>query len=73
MSDATGTLPTGETDFDGRPLAQVLMDVERRYIAAVMNAAGGNSAEAARLAGMTYATFRRKLATLDLRVTYHAA
>lgn len=49
------------------------MAVERRYICDVLNAAGGNKAEAARMAGLTYQTFTRKLAALDLRVTYHAA
>lgn len=59
--------------FDGRPLSEVLMEAERRYICAVLNAADGNKAKAARMAGLTYQTFNRKLATLDLRVTYHAA
>jgi DNA-binding NtrC family response regulator len=59
-------------DFEGRPLSQVLLDVERRYFCWALNKAEGNKAEAARIAGMAYQTFTRKLNLLGLRVTYHA-
>jgi DNA-binding NtrC family response regulator len=58
--------------FDGRPLSAVIQEVERQYICAVLNAANGNKSQAARLAGLTYQTFIRKLNALNLRVTYHA-
>ena len=58
--------------ISNRPLSDVLLSVEKRYICAVLNAAGGNKAEAARRAGLTYQTFVRKLQSHNLRVTYHA-
>lgn len=66
--DATGT--SGE--FEGKKLSHVLLDVERKYFCWALNKANGNKAEAARLAGVTYQTFTRKLTSLDLKVTYHA-
>ncbi|MEM8849284.1 MAG: helix-turn-helix domain-containing protein [Pseudomonadota bacterium] len=72
MTDQTPTQAGAATDFDGQPLSAVLMAVERRYICHVLNQANGNKAKAARLAGLNYQTFTRKLAALDLRVTYHA-
>lgn len=59
-------------DFDGKPLSQVLLEVERRYFCWALNKANGNKAEAARIAGMAYQTFIRKLNLLDLRVAYYA-
>lgn len=61
-----------EAEFDGRPLSEVIQTVERQYICAVLNAAEGNKAQAAKMAGLTYQTFIRKLNGLNLRVTYHA-
>ena len=58
--------------FEGRNLPQVLQDVERRYICWALNKSNGNKAEAARLAGITYQTFVRKLKHLKLKVIYHA-
>jgi len=59
-------------NFQGKTLPQVLMEVERQYFVWALNRADGNKAEAARLSGVTYQTFTRKLAGLKLRVTYHA-
>lgn len=58
--------------FDDRPLSEVIKSVEREYICTVLNKTDGNKAEAARIAGLTYQTFLRKLAALNLKVTYHA-
>ena len=54
-----------------RPLSDVIQHVEKSYLCAVLNAAGGNKAKAARMAGLTYRTFARKVASLNLRVIYH--
>lgn len=63
----------GNTDeFEGKSLSHVMQEVERRYFCYALNKANGNKAEAARVAGMSYQTFTRKLGLLDLRVTYHA-
>lgn len=59
-------------DFDGKPLSQVLLEVERSYFCYALNKANGNKAKAARAAGISYQTFTRKLGLLDLRMTYHA-
>lgn len=61
-----------ELQIDGRPLSEVIQTVERHYICTVLNAAGGNKSRAAKMAGLTYQTFIRKLNALNLRVTYHA-
>lgn len=72
LDDGPAREAPGVFEFDGRPLSDVIQTVERQYICAVLNAAGGNKARAARMAGLTYQTFTRKLAGLNLRVTYHA-
>lgn len=72
LDDASAQKALTDMGFDGRPLSAVIQEVERKYICAVLNAAHGNKAEAARLAGMTYQTFIRKLNGLNLRVIYHA-
>lgn len=59
-------------EFDGMTLSQVVRDAERQYLCWAINKANGNKARAASLAGMTYQTFTRKFANLDLKVTYHA-
>ncbi|WP_170561435.1 helix-turn-helix domain-containing protein [Ruegeria atlantica] len=66
--DVTGT----NQEFEGKPLSHVVRDIERQYFCWALNKANGNKAEAARLAGITYQTFTRKLTSLDLKVTYHA-
>ena len=67
MTDASNI-----SDYDGKPLSQVLQEVERSYFCYALNKANGNKAEAARIAGMAYQTFIRKLNLLDLRVAYYA-
>jgi len=64
--------PSTADEFEGKTFGHVMQDLERRYFCYALNKANGNKAEAARLAGMTYQTFARKLSLLDLRVTYHA-
>ncbi|OIQ34069.1 MAG: hypothetical protein BM559_07650 [Roseobacter sp. MedPE-SWchi] len=59
-------------DFEGKPLSQVLQEVERSYFCWALNKANGNRAEAARIARIAYQTFIRKLGLLELRITYHA-
>jgi DNA-binding NtrC family response regulator len=59
-------------DFEGKPLSQVLQEVERSYFCWALNKANGNKAKAARVAGISYQTFTRKLGLLELRITYHA-
>lgn len=59
-------------EFEGKPLSQVLREVERSYFCWALNKANGNRAEAARIAGIAYQTFIRKLGLLELRITYHA-
>jgi len=61
-----------DSEFEGKTLSHVMQEVERRYFCHVLNKAGGNKAEAAREAGLTYQTFTRKLSLLGLKVTYHA-
>lgn len=61
-----------EKDFDGKTLGQVIQDVERQYICAVLNATDGNKMQAAKMAGLTYQTFIRKLNALNLKMIYHA-
>lgn len=58
--------------FEGRSLTQVICDIERHYIVWALNTANGNKAQAARISGLTYQTFIRKLNGLNLRVSYHA-
>lgn len=58
--------------FEGKPLSQVLLDVERRYYAWALNKSEGNKSQAARIAGVTYQTFTRKMDSMGLKVTYHA-
>ena len=45
-----------------RPLAEVVAAVERRALAAALEATGGNKARAARLLGIDRNTLKRKLA-----------
>ncbi len=59
-------------EFAGKPLSEVIQEVEKQYICQALNAAAGNKAEAARMAGLTYQTFIRKLASLNLKVIYCA-
>lgn len=59
-----------QDEFKGQPLSHVLRDVERRYFCWALNEADGNKTAAAKLAGLTYPTFIRKLAELDLKVSY---
>lgn len=68
-----GAKVPNDNDFAGRVLNDVLLEVERNYFAWALNRADGNKAEAARIAGLTYKTFTRRLNVLDLKVTYHAA
>lgn len=50
-----------------------VQSLEKQFISYALTRAGGNKAEAARLAGMSYDTFLRRLARYNLRVTYHVA
>lgn len=61
-----------KTEFDGQTLSQAIQAVEKEYICTVLNAADGNKSKAAKMAGLTYQTFIRKLNSLNLKVTYHA-
>ena len=72
MSDEVVQAKTFD-DFQGLPLNQVVQSIERDYIVAVLNAANGNKSEAAKLSGLTYQTFIRKMRSLNLKVTYRAA
>ena len=55
---------------DGVPLNVAIRQLETEYICAALNKTNGNKAEAARLAGMTYPTFVRKLSGIKFRVTF---
>jgi DNA-binding NtrC family response regulator len=44
-----------------RPLSDVIKEVEAVYFSHVLTEAGGNKIHAAKRAGMTIATFRRKI------------
>ena len=59
-----------QIDFS-QPLARVMAEVERLYLARALGAALGNQAEAARMAGVTAETMRKKLTRYDVRVTFH--
>lgn len=60
-------------EFEGQTVGHVILEVERKFYCWALNKADGNKAEAARIAGVTYQTFTRKLASFELKVTYHAA
>ncbi|WP_083464374.1 helix-turn-helix domain-containing protein [Phaeobacter sp. 11ANDIMAR09] len=59
-------------EFEGKTLGHAIQEVERHYFCYCLNKANGNKAKAARVAGLSYQTFIRKLGLLELRITYHA-
>lgn len=61
----------GEAVHGRVPLNSAIRLMEQEYICAALNASDGNKAEAARISGLTYQTFVRKLANLELKVSYH--
>ena len=50
----------------GVRLDSILLDMERQYLQRALQQAGGNKTEAARLLGMTFRSFRYRLAKYDL-------
>lgn len=66
------TFPPTVAEIDlNRPLSAVLKEIETKYFSHVMTAANGNKAEAARLAGMNDATFRKRIAGYTVRTVFH--
>lgn len=57
-------------DIDGRSLPALLAEAERKIIAWAMTETQGNQAQAARLIGISYNTFKAKLSRHDLRAKW---
>lgn len=64
-SSEAGEHVPAQTGLLDRPLAEQVRDLERRAMRAALQHTGGNRAAAARLLGMSRATFYEKLALLD--------
>lgn len=52
---------------NGGNYAKCMMDFEKQYFTAVLNAANCNKTEAAKIAGMPYSTFCKKVTSLGLK------
>ncbi|WP_227271216.1 helix-turn-helix domain-containing protein [Roseobacter weihaiensis] len=75
MTDNDSAQPTVEAhamqiDMAGRTLADVIKDVEARYLGHVLTEAGGNKRKAADLAGLAPDTFRKKLSLYSIRAVF---
>lgn len=53
-----------------KPLAAILKDAEALYIIQALEKSQGNMTKAAKLAGLSYATFRTKARALPIKKTY---
>lgn len=56
-------------ESSGRTFNQVMKDVEAAYIIQLLETFNMNKTQAARAAGLSYHTFVRKVASLDLEFT----
>lgn len=61
---------TVTVSFRGKSMSQVAQELEREYLSYVMTEAGGNKAQAARIAGMAKDSFHRKISLYSVRAVF---
>lgn len=58
-------------DLAARTWSDIIKEVEARYFSHVLTKTGGNKAEAAKCAGMSVETFRRRVRTYSVQTVFH--
>ncbi|GHE03728.1 Fis family transcriptional regulator [Defluviimonas sp. 20V17] len=61
---------TVQVCLEGRPLSDVIKEVEAAYLGHVLTKADGNKTKAAELAGVATDTFRKKLSLYRIRAVF---
>ncbi len=65
-----GEVASTKVVIQGRNIAEILKDVERKTLAWAMTETQGNQRQAAKLIGVSYNTFKAKIARHNLRATW---
>ena len=58
-------------DLAARTWSDIIKEVEAGYFSHVLTKTGGNKAEAAKCAGMSVETFRRRVRTYSIHTVFH--
>lgn len=58
-------------DLTARTWSDIIKEVEAGYFSHILTKTGGNKTQAAKCAGMTIETFRRKIRSYNIHTVFH--